>query len=116
MSVRTYQTLLSEARNEIEAYIRQTDTGTLPPKTLNSLRYTHGKMAARIDEAINKERRPLKWKAPEVGSWHAVTGDYEISIYKEGGAYFWQINCTDGRPAKSLDEAMTTIDRLLALD
>lgn len=113
MSVRLYQALLREARSELESYIRATDREVVTPKTIDALKYTHARLARKIAASLAPESRQVTWKSPEPGAWHAHYKGYDVSIYKEGGAYYWQIGCTDDSASTSLEEARNQVVSLI---
>lgn len=113
MSVRHYQDLLREARAELESYVRLTKSGVPPLKTIQALQYAYVKLVNKINETLEKDRSRLGWRSSEPGAWHSKFRGYDLSIYKDAGAYYWQASCADASAPESLEKAQSEVESLV---
>jgi len=116
VSVQILKTLLDEAKSELSSLVRQTEKESrLPAKTVAAIAYTHRRVAEKIEDALVKVGKPLAWLTPEPGTWRARCGQFELYIYKDAGAYYWQVSSTEGGAGKTLDEAKEIVSRLIGI-
>lgn len=114
MSVSKLKTLLHSAVAELESLTRQAaERDSIAGRALDALSYSHAAMAEKIKTSLTQLTRPLVWEQPEPGSWRTTCGDYEASVYKEGGVFYWQVSCREDRPSKTFVEAEEVVTRML---
>lgn len=117
MSVKALKSLLREAKTELTNFVNQSEKlKSFSDKTIAAMAYSQKRASERIGEFLTKTFGPLNWRNPEPGTWHAKHGGYEISIYREAGAYYWQVSCSDDSAPTTFEDAEEVVSRLIGLE
>lgn len=117
MSVNSLKKMLREARTELMNLVAHSEKiDTMSVKTLSAVAFAQKQISEKIATFLQSSLGPLKWRSPESGTWHAKHQGYEISVYKEAGRYYWQVNCSDDSAPGTLEEAEEIVSRMVGLE